>query len=163
MCNPTMWTTRYLDTATARLGWDLEEAPDGDLLVVTQAGRFVIANTAPHDPEFLHVYALYAAPSEGDRAQLLEVANEVTLRAKGVSVSLLQRTTSVVFAHQGLVGAPDSLPTADQLVAALPRVQRMLSHAVSLWFEKLDAAGDAAVLAGIEAATRAAHADGSDG
>jgi hypothetical protein len=163
MCNPIMWTTRYVETAAGRLGWDAEAASDGDLVVETEVGRFVIANTAPNDPEYLHAYSLWPIPADVDRADLLEIANEVTLEAKGIAVVVPKGMNTVVFTYEAAEAGPDSLPTVDQLVAVLPRVQRMLGNAVRMWFKKLEDVDDASVLAGIEAATRAAYADGSDG
>ncbi|MEQ7845778.1 hypothetical protein [Nocardioides kribbensis] len=162
MCNPIMWTTRYVETAAGRLGWDAEAVSDGDLVVGTQVGRFAIANPAPGDPEYLHAYSLWDLPNDVDRAELLEIATEVTMEAKGIAVILPKGMTTVAFTYEGVVAGPDSLPTVDQLAAILPRVQRMLWNAARVWFKKLEEADDTSVLAGIEAATRAALAD-SDG
>ena len=115
---------------------------------------FVIENTAPGDPEYLHAYSLWDVPADVDRAMLMGIAAEVTLEAKGVAVALLKGTDTVVFTCEALVAGPDSLPSVDQLAGVLPRVQRMLWNAVSMWLEKLK---DASEVAGIEAATRAAY------
>ena len=73
-----------------------------------QVGRFVIENTAPGDPEYMHAYSLWELRGDVERSALRQIAAEVTLRAKGVAVVLLEEADTVVFTYEALVAGPPS-------------------------------------------------------
>lgn len=154
MCNPETWTARYLDVLTDRLGWEARDA--GDRIVVSAHGlTMIIANSAPHDPEFLNIIARFPMVEDVDRSTLLTLAGATTRKVKGVYVTI--RSESVEFAVDQLTGGSGTLGQADFIVSVLPRLHSMLVAGISRFYAGVDCARqDLEVmrqLDGIEAAT----------
>lgn len=155
MCSPTALADRYLEVLNDRLGWHARRDDEGDIFFLLTdlpaEGDSVawIDNHAPADPAYLRMGTELKLDVLGESTEfVVQLAAELTRELKAVKLHVSDGILTV--AVEMLVAGPGCLPERHHLAAILPRARLMLVLGAEKFLE-------AAILSGIEAATRTAE------
>jgi hypothetical protein len=155
------WFDRYLDVLDDRLGIACEVTDDGRAIQLGHGGlTFWIANPGPSDPEYLRIVTAVKIEDDVAESALTEIVARTSRQLKLVKAHVSE--SWVELAVEMLVAGNDQLPAREHLAAVLPRSLQALHCGVRDITKEISDARDAAVLAGIEAATLAAYGECDD-
>lgn len=128
MCQRQKLSNLYMDVLTKIDGVEGALCGDGDVEIrVAERLTMVLHNHAPHDPEFLHVSALFGADEE--ESVVVAACTSASGRIKGVT--LMPVPDGFVCTVEMIMAGESCMPTHELLEGVLPRVFDMIECGVT--------------------------------